>query len=134
MALNATVRQGDHDRIVLVGAGITLHLCLEAAGELARRGLAARVLDAYSVKPLDRDGLARAAAACGGRLLVVEDHWPAGGLGEAVAAEFADDATVLVRRLAVSGIPTSAPGPENLQHAGIDAGSIARAAQAFAAR
>ena len=73
-----------------MGAGITLHEALAAADMLAQDGVYARVIDLYSVKPVDVDGLRAAAEATGGRIVTVEDHWPEGGIGEAVLSAFAD--------------------------------------------
>ena len=72
------VRSSPDDQVTLAGAGVTLHNCLAAADELGRDGIAARVLDLYSVKPIDTQALITAADATGGRLVVVEDHYPAG--------------------------------------------------------
>ena len=73
------------DQVTLIGAGVTLHECLAAADRLAADGIGARVIDLYSVKPVDTATLTAAAAATGGRLVVAEDHHPEGGLGSAVA-------------------------------------------------
>ena len=113
----------------LIGAGITLHECLAAADELAGRGIAARVIDLYSVKPVDADTLLRAASETRA-LVTVEDHWAEGGIGETVAAVLADAgvSTRLVR-LAVSGRPGSGPPESLLAAAGIDAAHIVSAAE-----
>jgi transketolase len=78
------VRRSDHDDIALVGAGITLHEALHAADLLADEGISARVIDCYSVKPIDLTTLRQAAREANGRLVVVEEHRPEGGLGDAV--------------------------------------------------
>ena len=78
------LRSSDEDEIALVGAGITVHEALAAADLLAEEGISARVIDLYSIKPLDRETLLAAAEATDGRIVTVEDHWPEGGLGEAV--------------------------------------------------
>ncbi|MGH2482886.1 MAG: transketolase, partial [Candidatus Limnocylindria bacterium] len=83
------VRSSPDDQVTLIGAGITLHQALAAADELSRQGIGARVIDLYSVKPIDTEVLHEAAAATG-LLLTVEDHWPEGGLGDAVLDVFAD--------------------------------------------
>ena len=75
------LRSGRADQVTLVGAGVTLHECLRAADQLAGEGIAARVIDCYSVKPVDAATLAAAAAATAGRVVVAEDHHPEGGLG-----------------------------------------------------
>src|SRR6266542_5029261 len=72
----------DGDDVTIVGAGITLHEALKAADELEGEGISARVIDLYSVKPVDGETLRAAAEATGGRVLTVEDHWPEGGIGD----------------------------------------------------
>ena len=84
------VRSGPDDQVTLIGAGVTLHNCLAAADELGRDGITARVVDLYSVKPIDTQTLLETAAATGGRLVVAEDHYPAGGIGGAVLEAFND--------------------------------------------
>ena len=81
-------RSGDDDAVTLIGAGITLHECLAAADELAEQGIAARVIDLYSVKPVDAEAILQAAADTRA-LVTVEDHWPEGGIGETVAGVLA---------------------------------------------
>ena len=122
------VRQSGDDRATVVAAGITLHEALAAADALAADGIAVRVVDAYSVKPIDRDGLLAAARATGGRVVTVEDHWPEGGLGDAVLSAFAGEAAPpTVRKLAVRDMPASGKPDELLGVAGIDAAAIADA-------
>jgi transketolase len=123
------VRQSDADRITLVAAGITVHEALQAADALAEDDIAARVVDVYSVKPIDEATLREAARATE-RILVVEDHWAEGGLGDAVLAVFGDaDERPPIVRLAVRDMPGSAKPHEQLADAAIDAASIARAAR-----
>jgi len=124
-----TVRSGDEDAVTLIGAGITLHECLTAADSLAEKGIAARVIDLYSVKPVDSETLLAAAAETRA-LVTVEDHWAEGGIGETVAAVLAESGsnTKLIR-LAVSERPGSGPPEALLAAAGIDAGSIVTAAE-----
>ncbi len=124
------LREGDDDAVCLVGAGITLHAALEAADALAAEGISARVVDAYSVKPIDAATLRAAAAAAGNRVVVAEDHWPEGGLGDAVLEVFADvDTHTRVVCLAVSDMPGSGKPEDLLAAAGIDADAIAAAAR-----
>ncbi|HET9544247.1 MAG TPA: transketolase [Gaiellaceae bacterium] len=126
------VRSSDADDVAIVGAGITVREALEAADALAEDGINARVIDAYSVKPIDAETLHAAAEATGGRIVTVEDHWPEGGLGEAVLSAFADaEERPRVKLLAVQGMPTSATPDELLREAGIDADAIAAAARAL---
>ena len=129
------LRSSDSDEVTLIGAGITVHEALKAADTLAEEGIAARVIDLYSIKPLDAETLQAAAEATGGRLVTVEDHWPEGGLGEAVLAAVADaDEPPRVVKLAVHGMPTSGKPEELLAAAGIDAASIADAARRLVAQ
>ncbi|MDP9467423.1 MAG: transketolase [Chloroflexota bacterium] len=123
------VRSSDTDQVTLVGAGITLHEALAAATLLAEGGIAARVLDCYSIKPIDAAGL-RAAAQATGAIITVEDHWPEGGLGDAVLEVFAAEADrPPIVKLAVRHLPGSATPTEQLALAGIDAAHIAAAAR-----
>ena len=122
------VRSSDDDEVTIVGAGITLHEALKAADALAEDGVSARVIDLYSVKPVDVETLRTAAEATGGRFVTAEDHWPEGGLGEAVLSAFADaDERPRVIQLAVREMPTSGKPAELLAAAGIDAEHIAQA-------
>jgi len=124
------LRSSDHDQVTLIGAGVTLHECLAAADQLRADGISARVIDLYSVKPIDTATLAAAAAATGGRIVVAEDHHPEGGLGSAVvdALTGAGPAQLSVRHLAVRDMPGSGTSAELLDAAGIDAAHIAAAA------
>jgi transketolase len=127
------VRSSGADHVTLVGAGITLHESLAAADLLAGEGITARVVDLYSVKPIDEATLREAAAATG-RLITVEDHWPEGGIGDAVLEVFADAAEhPRIVRLAVHSMPGSATPAQQLAAAGIDAAAIAAAARALVA-
>ena len=118
-------RRGDDRR-----RGHHLHEALKAADTLAEEGVSARVIDLYSVKPIDVETLRAAAEATGGRFVTAEDHWPEGGLGEAVLSAFADaDERPRVIHLAVREMPTSGKPAELLAAAGIDAEHIAAAAR-----
>jgi transketolase len=125
------LRASDADQVALIGAGVTLHACLAAAKQLKADGISARVIDVYSVKPIDTETLTAAAAVTGGRLVVAEDHHPEGGLGSAVvdALTGAGRAELTVRHLAVSELPGSGTSEELLDAAGISAGHIAAAAR-----
>jgi transketolase len=128
------LRSSDEDEVALVGAGITVHEVLKAAEQLAEEGIATRVIDLYSIKPLDQETLQAAAEATQGRIVTVEDHWPEGGLGDAVLAALADTGERLhVVKLAVEEMPGSGKGTELLAAAGIDAEHIADAARRLAA-
>ncbi|MBO0701811.1 MAG: hypothetical protein J2P38_02685, partial [Candidatus Dormibacteraeota bacterium] len=123
------VRRSADDQVTLVAAGVTLYEALAAADTLRdRHGISARVIDLYSVKPVDGRTLRRAAEETGA-LVVVEDHYPEGGMGAAVLEELADR-TPAFQHLAVKGLPTSGKPAELLNAAGISARHIVRAAQA----
>jgi len=122
-----TLRHSDDDRVTLVGAGITLHEALKAADTLAAAGIHARVIDLYSVKPLDLATLHKAAAETAA-VITVEDHYAEGGIGEAVAAALSDVATP-VFSLAVCKLPMSGKPEELLAYEGIDAAAIVHKVQ-----
>jgi len=127
------VRSSEDDEVTIVGAGITLHEALKAADALAKDGVHARVIDLYSVKPVDVETLRAAAEATSGRFVVVEDHWPEGGLGETVLSAFADtEEHVKLVHLAVREMPASGKPAELLAAAGIDAEHIAQAVRRLA--
>ena len=122
----------DGDDIAIVGAGITLHESLKAADALAGEGINARVIDLYSVKPVDAEGLLAAAEATGGRVLTVEDHWSEGGIGDAVLEAVSDsESPPRVVRLAVHELPGSGKPEELLAAAAIDAEHIVEAARSL---
>jgi transketolase len=126
------VSSSDADQVTLVGAGVTLHEALAAADQLAGDGISARVIDLYSVKPVDTATLVAAAEATGGRFVLVEDHHPEGGLGSAVLDALTAEgrrAELTVEHLAVRELPGSGTPAELLGAAGIDAAHIAAAAR-----
>jgi transketolase len=130
-----TLRQSEHDIATIVAAGITVHEAIAAADRLAGAGRPVRVIDAYSVKPLDTGTIAAAVPATGGRLVVVEDHWAEGGLGDAVTTALAArDVPVRLRHLAVRAMPTSGKPDELRREAGIDADAIEAAVLDLARR
>ncbi|HEY8773313.1 MAG TPA: transketolase [Gaiellaceae bacterium] len=125
------LRSSAEDEVTLVGCGITVHESLKAADALAKDGINARVVDCYSIKPIDGETLAAAAEETG-HLVTVEDHWPEGGLGEAVLSALAEQgARAAVTRLAVREMPHSGKPAELLAAFGIDAEAIAKAARAL---
>lgn len=134
--------QSAADKVAIVAAGVTVHEALAAYHQLQDAGIAVRVIDAYSVKPLDAATIRQAATDTGGRLIVVEDHWAEGGLGDAVLAAFAGDGQAegeapmplpRVVKLAVRNLPGSGKPAELLDAAGISARHIVDAARALAA-
>ena len=132
------VRSSDTDQVTVVGAGITLHEAMKAADQLSAEGIAIRVIDAYSVKPIDVATLRSAAQATRGRVVVVEDHWIEGGLGDAVLEAFSGaegrapaEAQPRVFKLAVRDMPGSGKPDELMDAAGISARHIVAAVKAF---
>jgi transketolase len=124
-----TLRSDSGDSVTLVGAGITLHECLTAADDLAEKGVSARVIDLYSVKPVDAGALISAARETGA-IVTVEDHWAEGGIGDVVAAVLAGaGVAVKLERLAVTERPGSGPPQALLAAAGIDAEHICAAVE-----
>ncbi|MEK6206808.1 MAG: transketolase [Chloroflexota bacterium] len=121
------------DRVTIVAAGITLHEALKAVDVLAHEDIAVRVIDLYTVKPIDADTLADAVRATGGRIVVVEDHWLEGGIGDAVLAALADRGIgdVRYRHLAVRKMPGSGKPAEMLDDAGLSTVHIVRAVKAL---
>lgn len=121
------LRSSENDRATLVAMGVAVFQALEAHEQLRAQGIDTRVIDAYSVKPLDVASLTRAARETG-RVLVIEDHWIDGGLGDAVAAAVAGIAPV--QRLAVTREPRSGTAQELFDLEGISAPAISRAVAA----
>lgn len=118
-------------KALVIGAGVTLHEGLKAQKMLEADGIGVTVVDLYSIKPVDEHGL-REQVKClvaidGARhVVVVEDHWPEGGLGDVVCSVFADESNVKVHKLAVHKIPHSGKPEENLAYQGIDEAAIVR--------
>jgi transketolase len=123
------LRRSDGDAATIVAAGITVFEALKAHDELKKSGIAVRVIDAYSVQPLDAAGLVKAAEETGRRVVVVEDHYQGGGLGEAVAAALAGKAQI--KHLCIRELPRSGKPDELLDRYGISARHIAAAVREF---
>jgi transketolase len=121
-----TLRESAQDAVTIVAAGVTVHEALGACDKLAADGVAVRVIDAYSVQPIDRGTLIAAGRASSGRLVTVEDHYVAGGLGDAVSTAVWDQG-FHVKRLAVPGIPRSGRPQELMDRFGISSRAIVEA-------
>jgi len=119
------LRSGKNNVACIVTAGITLHEALKAYDLLQKQGVSVAVIDLYSIKPLDVATLKTIAAKAGNRVITVEDHYPQGGIGEAVAAALANTG-IQIESMAVTQIPRSGSPEELLAWAGIDAEAIAR--------
>ena len=128
-----TVRSSDDDTVTVVASGITLHEATKAADELQESGIAVRVIDAYSIKPIDGDTIRAAARATGSKVVAVEDHWPEGGLGEAVLSALSEESDALhFEHLAVGIMPGSGSSAELMDAAGISANHIVDAVRKLA--
>ena len=113
------------DKVTVVAAGVTLFEALKAADQLKSEGVGITVIDAYSIKPLGKKEILEAAKKTNNTVITVEDHYPEGGLGDAVAGELSVEG-VRVHKLAVGGLPRSGKAEELLAHFGIDAAAIVK--------
>jgi transketolase len=132
------LRSSANDKVTVVGAGVTLFEALKAYDALQQQGIAIRVIDLYSVKPVDHQTLRAAAAATNGLIVTVEDHWREGGLGDAVIDAFTGgedhppaDLQPKVTKLAVHRMPDSATPAQEIEDAGISAAHIVTAVRAL---
>jgi transketolase len=112
------LRQSHADVATVVGGGVTVFEALKAYDVLQAQGISIRVVDLYSLQPIDAAALIRCAKATNGRVITVEDHYPGGGIGDAVASAIAPEGFT-VRRLAVTEIPRSGTPDELLDRYGI---------------
>jgi len=117
------LRQSASDKLTVVGGGVTLFEALKAADTLAKEGTNITVIDAYSIKPLGTDVIRAAALRTHNTIITVEDHFPEGGLGDAIAGELSSDG-IRVHKLAVYELPRSGKPEELLAKYRIDAAAI----------
>ena len=118
------VRSSRDDKLTIVACGVTLIEAIKAADELAKKGIRVRVIDAYSIKPIDEDSLKKSASQTNNLVVTVEDHYFDGGLGDAVLNVFAQSGKVKVYKLAVSKLPMSGKPDQLFDWEGISASSI----------
>ncbi|EDW43000.1 GM23748 [Drosophila sechellia] len=121
------VRQKSSDEVLLIGAGITLYECLAAADQLEKNCITVRVIDPFTVKPLDAELIIEHGKQCGGRVVVVEDHYQQGGLGEAVLSALAGERNFVVKHLYVPTVPRSGPPSVLIDMFGISARHVVNA-------
>lgn len=126
------LRQTDADSVLIVAGGVTVMEALAAHDELAKQGTKVRVIDLFSIQPVDRDTLVASARACGGKVVTVEDHYAHGGLGDAVLAALAEERCD-VRKLAIREVPRSGKPKDLLDHYGISAPHIVDAVKSMLA-
>jgi transketolase len=117
------VRQGKNDRVLVVAAGVTLFEALKAYEELKKSGTEIRVLDLFSVQPIDREALLASARAAGNQVITVEDHYIHGGLGDAVQSVLSAE-RIPVHKIAVTEIPHSGKPQELIEKYGISSKAI----------
>lgn len=126
------LRRSIQDQVTLIGAGVTLHNCLAASEQLAKEGIAARVIDLYSIKPVDTDTLREACHDTHGLFVVAEDHYPEGGIAAAVLEALANDAQrPRISHCAVQGLPGSGTPADMMKAARISSLDIAASARAL---
>lgn len=127
------IHQSDRDEVTIVAAGVTVFEALKAYEQLKSQRIMARVIDAYSIKPIDEETLILASVQAGNKFVVVEDHWPEGGLGEAVLEAFTMRNAPIpeVVKLAVQSMPGSGTPAELMEEAGISAYHIVQAVRAL---
>uniref|UniRef100_A0A671YH41 Transketolase n=1 Tax=Sparus aurata TaxID=8175 RepID=A0A671YH41_SPAAU len=121
------VYQSKEDQVTLVAAGVTLHEALAAAEHLKKERISVRVIDPFTIKPLDAKTITDHTRATRGRIITVEDHYYEGGLGEAVSSAMVNESGFNLHRLAVSHVPRSGKPQELLKIYGIDRDAIAQA-------
>lgn len=123
------LRQSAKDAALVIGAGITVHEALKAYEQLKSENISVRVVDLYCVKPIEGLRLAEHLHACNNFLITAEDHYPEGGLGEAVISALAEveAAPARFKKLAVNGLPHSGKADELLDAFGISSRHIAEA-------
>ncbi|KAK6177198.1 hypothetical protein SNE40_015347 [Patella caerulea] len=121
------IRQSPDDKVTIVGACVTLFEAVKAADELAKTGINVRIIDPFTIKPLDAACIIENARATGGRIITVEDHYPEGGIGSAVASAVSECRDIIVRKLAVNEVPRSGKSAELIEKYGIGCSSIVKA-------
>lgn len=115
----------EKDQIAVVAGGVTLHEALKASSALEAEGVFIRVVDVFSVKPLDQAGIIREGLACNGLILVVEDHYENGGIKDSIASMLSTRKDIVVDGLAIKEIPRSGTPNALVAHFGIDSKAIA---------
>jgi transketolase len=119
-----TLRSSSEDVVTVVACGVTVFEAIKAADELLKSKINIRVVDAYSIKPIDEETLVKCAHETNNLVVVVEDHNIQGGLGDAVLEVFATDPEVKVFKMGVFRMPTSAKPEEQFKFEGIDSASL----------
>jgi len=127
------VRKSDKDAVLVIAAGITMDQAVEAAEILAGEGVNIRLMDPFTIKPIDREAILANAKECGGKIITVEDHYPEGGIGDAVLDVIAEEKDIVLRKMCVRELPRSGPPLVLLEKFGIGTQCIVKTAKEFAA-
>lgn len=123
------IKSSGDDKVLVIAAGVTLNETLTAYEELSGKGILIRVLDPFTLKPIDKEGIIKNAKDVGGKVLSVEDHYPEGGMGEAVLSAVSEETGISVKIIAVRQVPHSGPPNELLDFYGISAKHIVKAVE-----
>jgi len=123
------ITKSDNDCVLIIAAGITLSQAVPAVEQLAAKGINARLMDPFTIKPIDAEGIIANAKECGGRILVVEDHYPEGGIGDAVSEVVCDKRDIIVKKQCVREVPRSGPPMVLLEKFGIGTNCIIKAVE-----
>ncbi|CAL1544792.1 unnamed protein product [Lymnaea stagnalis] len=121
------VKSSSSDRVTVIGSCVTLYEALRAADTLAESGINIRVIDPFTIKPIDAATIIASAQETGGKIITVEDHYAEGGIGEAVAGAVSQQPNIIVKRLFVPEIPRSGKSEELMEKYGISAACIVKA-------
>lgn len=118
------MKKANNDKVLIIAGGVTLQESLTAADELGKSGVGARVLDPFTIKPIDGETIIKNAKEVGGKILVVEDHYYEGGIGEAVLSAVALERDIVVKKIAIPRVPRSGTTAALLDYYGISAKHI----------
>eukprot|EP00093_Oithona_nana_P002802 02802.XXX_28277_30489_1 [CDS] Oithona nana genome sequencing. len=118
------VKKSDNDCVLVIAAGITLSQAVPAVEQLAAKGINARLMDPFTIKPIDKEAILSNAKECGGRIMVVEDHYPEGGIGDAVAEVICDKRDIVLKKMCVREVARSGPPMVLLEKYGIGTNCI----------
>ncbi|XP_060593457.1 transketolase-like protein 2 [Ruditapes philippinarum] len=121
------VRKSDTDKVTVIGSCVTLVEAMKAADELASKGVNIRVIDPFTLKPLDTETILTNARETGGNIITVEDHYIWGGLGDTVAGCLSEERDLCIKKLAVTSVPHSGKPDELMKKYGINAQCIVNA-------
>nr|XP_022915888.1 transketolase-like protein 2 [Onthophagus taurus] len=126
------IKESEEDKVLIIAGGITIHESLGAYCALKRLGIKVRIMDLFTINPIDKEGIICNAQQCHGKILTIEDHYATGGLGDAVLSAVAEEKDIIVRKIAVKEIAGSASPQEQLDFAGLSSNFIVEAVKRFA--